>query len=625
MNRLVALPILLVAVLYGLVSSRPELALVFGALAIPPALTTRRFDLARSSQLLLHVTVFAIGIVVFVTLIPRQRMFVVGVLHSAWARVAATMLLLAVMRLYLKTPIGGPTSTVAVGLVALTACGGTKTGWLFPAAVSLYLVLAFTIRRLTDEGSAPLSLLRRRQFYMGGFALTAAAAVAVSAAVIIVPVHNAFVERLMKLVPHHTQTGFSDRLRLGSLRGLLQSDEVVMRIRGRATDHLRGVVYDRYHKGRWTSSVDAELVPSQVPKELEPGPDITSIEFVGEETDYYFLPFALGDVAVNSGNASPEPSGVLRPIAASVSDRLWFRPGGREHYPIAGPTAADLQIPIRVFEKVQPLAREWTRGASTNEQKLAALADHLRKDFRYSLEFERLSSRDPVVYFLLEDRQGHCEYFASAMTLLARSLEIPARVVGGYRVAEHNPVGDYFIVRERNAHTWVEAWVPGDGWQTHDPTPPGDLTAARSLETPLLAGVSDWLRSKWEGVLRQLDALSWTQVLSPFFVLLLLFTVVRWWRTREERAVKARVEMDQAAPCFESLSEALASRGIHRPPTQPIERWADELADAVPLGGARTRARNLVLRYSAFRYGRLGSETELDRDVDRFVQDLGNQ
>ena len=71
--------------------------------------------------------------------------------------------------------------------------------------------------------------------------------------------------------------------------------------------------------------------------------------------------------------------------------------------------------------------------------------------------------------FLLYNGTGHCEFFASAMVLLSRARGIPARLVGGYRVAEFSELGDYYIVRERNAHTWVEAWVPAASPRTTNP------------------------------------------------------------------------------------------------------------------------------------------------------------
>jgi hypothetical protein len=74
--------------------------------------------------------------------------------------------------------------------------------------------------------------------------------------------------------------------------------------------------------------------------------------------------------------------------------------------------------------------------------------------------------------FLFEERRGHCEYFATAMALMLRQLGIPARLVNGFRAGEYNRLGDAWIVRQYDAHSWVEAWFYPYGWLEFDPTPP---------------------------------------------------------------------------------------------------------------------------------------------------------
>ena len=82
--------------------------------------------------------------------------------------------------------------------------------------------------------------------------------------------------------------------------------------------------------------------------------------------------------------------------------------------------------------------------------------------------------KDPIANFLFERKQGHCEYFASSMAVMLRTLGIPSRVVNGFRSDEFNDLTGNYVVRAKNAHSWVEAYFPGYGWQTFDPTPAGD-------------------------------------------------------------------------------------------------------------------------------------------------------
>jgi protein-glutamine gamma-glutamyltransferase len=78
----------------------------------------------------------------------------------------------------------------------------------------------------------------------------------------------------------------------------------------------------------------------------------------------------------------------------------------------------------------------------------------------------------PISTFLFGAKSGHCEYFASAMALLLRAAGVPTRLVNGFLMGEYNPVGQDYIVRESDAHSWIEAYIPGRGWTEFDPTPP---------------------------------------------------------------------------------------------------------------------------------------------------------
>ena len=119
-------------------------------------------------------------------------------------------------------------------------------------------------------------------------------------------------------------------------------------------------------------------------------------------------------------------------------------------------------------------AGEKITSAATNDfDKAAAVENYLRTRFGYTLELPQTAVKDPIANFLFERKQGHCEYFASSMAVMLRSLGIPARVVNGFRSDEFNDLTGNYVVRAKNAHSWVEAYFPNYGWQTFDPTPAG--------------------------------------------------------------------------------------------------------------------------------------------------------
>ena len=93
--------------------------------------------------------------------------------------------------------------------------------------------------------------------------------------------------------------------------------------------------------------------------------------------------------------------------------------------------------------------------------------------------------QDPLAHFLFERKAGHCEYFASAMAVMLRSLGIPSRVVTGFQSGIYNPLNGWQVIRASDAHSWVEAYLPRRGWATFDPTPPDPNAVQTGLGTKL--------------------------------------------------------------------------------------------------------------------------------------------
>lgn len=145
-------------------------------------------------------------------------------------------------------------------------------------------------------------------------------------------------------------------------------------------------------------------------------------------------------------------------------------------------------------ERLSADLRLQERGARVIAQ---ALESHLRARYEYTLD-EAHPEEQPLSHFLFESPRGHCEYFASAMVVMLRTLGIPARIVNGFYGGRWNPLGGYIQVRQGDAHSWVEAWDDDQGWVTWDPTPPGQLAAAS--QASWVAGVNEWidyLRYRW--------------------------------------------------------------------------------------------------------------------------------
>lgn len=142
-------------------------------------------------------------------------------------------------------------------------------------------------------------------------------------------------------------------------------------------------------------------------------------------------------------------------------------------------------------------ARLMSEGS--DEERIDRLEQALLTGYAYTVDFVGRDGENPLEDFLFVYKSGHCEYFASAMVLLLRSQGIPARFVTGFLGAEYNPLEDYYIVRQQNAHAWVEAYTPTCGWRVYDPTPPdGRPAIAQPSLKLLLTQIYDFITFRWD-------------------------------------------------------------------------------------------------------------------------------
>jgi transglutaminase-like putative cysteine protease len=159
----------------------------------------------------------------------------------------------------------------------------------------------------------------------------------------------------------------------------------------------------------------------------------------------------------------------------AADDPIFLSPRERKQY---------LELP-RLDPRIPDLARRVSEGAELDADRARALEDYLRRGYGYTLELPSREVADPLAFFLFTRKKGHCEYFASALAVMLRTLGIPSRLVTGFQSGVWNPFSELWVVRASDAHTWVEAWLHGRGWTTFDPTPPDPNPPALSLLSKL--------------------------------------------------------------------------------------------------------------------------------------------
>ncbi len=314
-------------------------------------------------------------------------------------------------------------------------------------------------------------------------------------------------------------TGFSPSVDLGKLGRLTQSQEVALIMRTsdggeirEAWTRLRGTAFDQVMAGsflpRGTDLQQLESSRDLVWLRPEAGSLEGTVELEIEllhPRRYLMLPPGAVAIQTNTPVALDVYGGVLVGYRREpLSYRVWVGEFGPVRAAPPGPR--DTLLP-RDHPGVRELARSAAGDLDTPEARADAVERFLRANYRYALSSGiRIHDADPVAWFLLDGREGHCEFFAGAMVVMLRHLQIPARLVAGYSGGDVSPRGDELVVREANAHAWVEVWLGADrGWVAYDPTP--------SIGVPGLGGVSGIERVRWAW--QQLELL-WDRRLLSF-------------------------------------------------------------------------------------------------------------
>ena len=485
-------------------------------------------------------------------------------------------------------------------------------------------------------------------------------------------------------------SGFSDHVQLGQIGQIQQSNAVVMHVQidgdtvGRYDLHWRGVALANFDGHAWSNPRDQFALQKQPDNSFAVprfgNPVLTSYvttNLAREQvihyrvlmepinTNVFFLaPWARsinGDYRLLGADSSgavydfdtaraisryEADSDIATPSAAEL------RAAGQNYPPQIAATY--LRLPA-VDPRVSALATQVAASAKTTFDKAAALENHLRTRYGYTLQLPRTVVKDPIANFLFERKQGHCEYFASSMAVMLRTLGIPSRVVNGFRTDEFNDLTGNYVVRAKDAHAWVEAYFPGYGWQTFDPTPAGGNgtpqgwgrvalyvdamasfwrdwvvsydsshqyvlgQAAVSGTRGLWEGARIWARQHYESMLRwarrSQDRIEhspgrWAIIGAGITLgLLLLGNLARIARLLHERWLAAHPERSPeqaAAMWYQRMARALRRRGLEKPAAQTPQEFVMKIED----GRLREPVARFTAVYESARFGNSADDAQ---------------
>ncbi len=486
-------------------------------------------------------------------------------------------------------------------------------------------------------------------------------------------------------------SGFSDgETRLGQIGSLKQSPAVVMRVKPLAGpigyEYWRGNAFTSFDGARWYTpshsariespyemgwyslwSQEMDLVPydrermraiAEIRERLKAWPRVATyrvfLEPIGSDKVFMATRGSAvrGTFAPGADRAGqPRASFLHVDVAGSVSNparnfaRLVYEARSvKWPYPaeILRSAGRDLSPDIRSWylqlppldPRIAELAKRVTANAPTQYDKVVALEQHLRTQYMYSLEMTGASLAD----FLFTKKAGHCEYFATAMAVMLRTLDIPTRYARGFLGGEFNDVGGDWIVRARDAHSWVEVYFPDVGWVTFDPTPAAptgvrgflyrlslywdaaelmwiDWVVNYNFQQQNVLGqnlrrettrwnirLRDWVAAQYHGVVWQMVRLRQEMILlardapGSLGIVLLGFaaamlylwkrrTILQWLALRMGVRLSQKQQARLVSIYYRQMLKLLARRGIEKLPGQTAREFAAQLR-ATPQGTA---------------------------------------
>jgi len=436
--------------------------------------------------------------------------------------------------------------------------------------------------------------------------------------------------------------GFSDHIDLGVV-GRLQSDpSIALRLTytempkappERLAVYLRGAILDQYDGKAWTKrqpplrpaeherttypirrwpnravdrSVIVDLNPIDPPVVFLPS-DAVALQLLPQMRGEAEDSVALFRTSEDEFHYAAEPSLGLR-------YRVFFgqdEPNGVR--PLSATERARyLTLPATVSSRVTRLARDWVGAELAPIRQARILERSLREHYRYDLDSPSGAVPNPIEDFLFNSKRGHCEYYATAMAVMLRALGVPSRNVTGFAAATYNRFGRFYVVRQSDAHSWVEAWVDGVGWQRFDPTPaqsnvPKNQYAGvfRLLRDVVEAAAQRWSRHvEAYDMQQQLQLVNglrsqarrwgfssgadlWGFARTSIAVVLGILVAVRLWQywKRHRRISPAQAggqtQLSQPARLairlYQDLEQAMIEYGLARPAGTPPTAWASSL------------------------------------------------
>ena len=443
-------------------------------------------------------------------------------------------------------------------------------------------------------------------------------------------------------------TGLSDSMTPGNISELVRSDAVAFRVEfdgeipPPAQRYWRGPVFWKSDGITWRTGRQQSSQPVSYRALSRPLHYTVTLEPVQNK---WLLALDLPDRL--------PPKSILLPDFQIINERpglqrFRYEISSRLRYNTGPITDAEKQSGLQLADNITPrmyeLVQNWQRGSNSGRDLVNHAFNYFKqKPFYYTLT-PPLLEKNPTDQFLFETRRGFCEHYASSFVTLMRIAGVPARLVTGYQGGEINPLGDYLIVRQSDAHAWTEVWLPEEGWVRIDPTSavaperiersfnynPAEFNSEvgtpidfnldnLGLFTKMVRQIRwgvDALNASWQSWVLAYSSVKQSQLLKKLGLdfldgawlavgmvvitsaVVLMLTAILWQADR--------VSVDSVQKQYLRFCRKLEKKGVKRPPHEgPVDfekRIRRERTDL------RQQAGKIIRCYIGLRYGRMNSK-----------------
>lgn len=434
-------------------------------------------------------------------------------------------------------------------------------------------------------------------------------------------------------------TGFTDHIRLGNISDIQIDETIIMRVKMKPIEqemfYWRGIVLDYFDGISWRNS-GSEILPIDKTFNLKGKRVDYTVYLEPYQSKYIFYLDKPSMRYIRNVTAFDDLTYILsedlnrriRYDATSIiSGVLPDKDINKDKY---------LQLPKINLQKINLITQELTKdkdGISSAE----AIMKYLKYgDFKYSMTNLPVTS-NPLEDFLFKHKSGNCEYFASAMTVMLRMSQVPARIVGGYKGGYYNEIGGYYVIPQKNAHVWVEAYIDKKGWLRYDPTPPGgmDFSAWRGGFIKLRV-ILDALNFHWNALIinynfqKQINLINkarlsiqhpqfnldyakkQTMQVMPFVVIIFIISIFTYLYIIKGKSYEERI--------ISQFLSVMKKKGYEKTKSEGLEEFANKINPE----DMRAKAIKFIQTFEAYFYKDKKLDKEDYRKLKLILKDLIN-